>query len=181
MIIWVQFALNMDTPLPSYVRMMPTNHFRDGQCKKKSHVIISWSFLSFYETLSLVRHRDVEHNSRWSFECNLQEIWTRLRRHTSEWITNHFRDWQWKEKSHVIIYWSFLSDLETLSLVRHRDVEYNSTRSFECNLHEIWTHLRRHMSEWCLQITSKMGNGRKNPMRSFLGIFSLRSWDIISR
>ena len=129
---------------------------------EKSHAIIFWSFLSVLGRLSPVRHRDEEYISRWSFESNLQEIWTHLRRHMSEWclrVTSEMCNG--KEKSHVINSWSFLSVLETLCLVRRRDVEYFSRWSFECNLHEIWGCYRRHMSEWCLQITSEMGNGKE--------------------
>ena len=132
-----------------------------GNGKEKSNAINSLVFSSVLETLCLVRRRDVEYFSRWSFECNLHEIWGCYRRHMSEWclqITSEMGNG--KEKSHAIISWFVFSVLVVLSLVGHRDVEYNSRWSFGCNLQEIWTCYRPHMSEWCLQITSEMGDGK---------------------
>ena len=142
---------------------------------EKSHAIIFWSFLSVLGRLSPVRHRDEEYISRWSFESNLQEIWTHLRRHMSEWclrVTSEMCNG--KEKSHVINSWSFLSVLETLSLVRHQNVEYISRWSFESKLQEIWTYLAVICQNDVYKSLQRWAMGRKNPMQSFFYL-SLRS------
>ena len=182
MIIWVHFARNMDSPSPSYVKMMPTNHSRDGQWKKKSHAIISLIFFSVLVVLSLVSHKDVEYISRWSFECNLQEIWTHLRRHMSEWCLRVTSErWAMEEKIPCDHFLVFFSVLATLSLVRHRDVEYISRWLFECNLQEIWTYYRRHMSKWCLRVLlQRWAMEEKIPCDHFLVYFSLFLWYYLS-
>ena len=93
MIVWEQFARNMDSPSPSYVRMMPTSYFRDGKWEGK---IPCDHFLVFSLRSCCVI-------SRYASRCRIQSqliVWVQIKRnmdllppsYVRMMLTNHSRD-----------------------------------------------------------------------------------------